>query len=150
MEVLDTTIVNVALPQMAGNLGTTTGKHVFLPGVFFESHAKHPFVEEEKRKSPIDMQYADMIQDDVTYHLPDGYTVESLPADSKIPLPGKAGFQLKGASEQNRVEVQRTLMRAFTALPAEDYGPLREFYQKVSTADQQQLVLTVTKTVASN
>ena len=140
----------MGIVKLSGNIGTSTGKRVFLPGVFFESHAKHPFVEEAKRVSPIDMKYADMVQDDVTYHLPEGYTIESLPTETSIPLTGKAAFRLKGSSDKDRVEVTRTLMRGFTVLGADDYGPLRDFYQKVNTADQQQLVLTTAKTVASN
>jgi hypothetical protein len=140
----------MGIVKLSGNIGTTTGKRVFLPGVFFESHAKHPFVENAKRETPVDMHYADMIQDDVTYHLPDGYTAESLPADSKIPFGSKAAFQLKGSSDKNRVEVVRTMLLGFTVLGPDEYGALRDFYQKVSTADQQQLVLTVAKTSAGN
>ncbi|HEY9128143.1 MAG TPA: DUF3857 domain-containing protein [Acidobacteriaceae bacterium] len=140
----------MGIVKLSGNLGTTTGKRVFLPGVFFESHAKHPFVEDAKRETPVDMHYANLIQDDVTYHLPDGYAVESLPANSTVPLTTKAAFQLKGSADKNRVEVVRTLLLGFTVLPANEYGPLRDFYQKVSAADQQQLVLTVAKTNAGN
>jgi hypothetical protein len=140
----------MGIVKLSGNLGTVTGKHVFLPGVFFESRAKHPFVAEEKRHTSIDMHYADIVQDDVTYHLPDDYTVESLPTDTTLPLPGKAAFHLKGAADKNRVEVVRTLTRAFTFVDPNDYSSLRDFYQKISTADQQQLVLTAVKTTAGN
>jgi hypothetical protein len=44
----------------------------------------------------------------------------------------------------------RSLSRAFTfALPAE-YQDLRGFYQKVATADQQQLVLTAASATKRN
>jgi hypothetical protein len=39
------------------------------------------------------------------------------------------------------VVVARTLARAFTEAKPEEYQDLRGFYQKVATADQQQLVL---------
>ena len=35
-----------------------------------------------------------------------------------------------------------TLARAFTLLQPDEYSPMREFYQKVQAADQQQFVLT--------
>lgn len=140
----------MGIVKLSGNLGTVTGKHVFLPGVFFESHTKHPFVAEEKRRTSIDMHYADFVQDDVVYHLPEDYTIESLPTEKSVPLTGKAVFHLKGTSDKNRVEVVRTLTRGFTILDPNDYGSLRDFYQKVSTADQQQLVLTAAKTTAGN
>jgi len=140
----------MGIVKLSGNMGTTTGKRVFLPGVFFESHSKHPFVAEEKRRTSVDMHYADIVQDDVTYHLPEEYTVESMPSNTQIPLTGKAGFVLKSTSDKNRVEVVRNLTRAFTFIEPDNYSSLREFYQKISTADQQQLVLTAAKTNAGN
>jgi hypothetical protein len=38
--------------------------------------------------------------------------------------------------------VTRTLARAFTLLQPDEYSPMRDFYQKVQSADQQQIVLT--------
>ncbi len=140
----------MGIVKLSGNLGTSTGKRVFLPGVFFESHTKHPFVAQDKRLTAVDMRYADVVQDDVIYRLPDGYSIESLPADTAIPMANKAAFRLKGSLEQNRVEVVRTLTRGFTALGPEEYSSLHDFYQKVSAADQQQLVLTAAKANAGN
>jgi len=40
------------------------------------------------------------------------------------------------------VNVTRTLAYNFTLLDPKDYPSLHDFYQKVATADQQQLVLT--------
>ena len=45
--------------------------------------------------------------------------------------------------EKNDVKVTRTFVRAFTFVDAKDYSALHDFYQKVATADQQQLVATV-------
>jgi hypothetical protein len=39
------------------------------------------------------------------------------------------------------VEVVRTLIYDFTLLGPKDYPELHDFYQKVATADQQQIVL---------
>ncbi|WP_263354072.1 DUF3857 domain-containing protein [Acidicapsa acidisoli] len=135
--------VLMAIVKVSGNMGTATGKRVFLPGVFFESRAKHPFVAEEKRLTPVDMEYADTVSDEVTYHLPDTFAVESAPPDSSIPWPGHAAFQLKSVAKKNDITVARTFARAFALLEPKDYSSLRDFYQKVATADQQQLVLKV-------
>jgi hypothetical protein len=132
----------MGIVKLSGNMGTKTGKRVFLPGVFFASRAKHPFVADEKRQTAVDMEYADDIVDEVTYHVPDTFSVESAPPDTSIPWTGHAAFQLKSKVDKNSIEVDRTLARAFTMVMPKDYSALHEFYQKVATADQQQLVLT--------
>jgi len=45
----------MAFVTVSGGLGTATGKHFFLPEQFFEAHAKHPFVAQDKRTTPIDV-----------------------------------------------------------------------------------------------
>jgi hypothetical protein len=135
----------MGIAKLSGKIGTVTGKRVFLPGLFFESREKHPFVSEEKRETPVDMEYAENEHDVVTYRVPEGFTFESAPADGKIPWTGHAAFQIKSTQDpqdQQRITVDRSLARAFTILASNEYAALRDFYQKVSTADQQQLVLT--------
>jgi hypothetical protein len=85
----DSTVNLVGLVKVSGNIGTATGKHVFLPGLFFESRGKHPFVAQDKRVSPVDVRYPKVEQDDVTYHLPPSLTVENAPqsADAAWPAP---------------------------------------------------------------
>ncbi len=136
--------------KISGNLGTVTGKRVFLPGVFFESHSKHPFVAQESRQTPVDMSYADSVRDEVTFHLPDSFSVESTPADTSVPWPNHAVFMLKAVSKGNNVAVLRSMAKNFTILDPKDYKDLRDFYQKVATADQQQLVLTAVSAPSGN
>jgi Domain of Unknown Function with PDB structure (DUF3857)/Transglutaminase-like superfamily len=136
--------VLMGIVKISGNLGTQTGKRVFLPGVFFESQAKHPFIATEKRLTPVDMHYAETINDEVTYHLPEHFTVESAPAATSVPWPGQAAFGLKAVLGDRQVVVGRSFARAFALVAAKDYSALHDFYQKVATADQQQLVLTAT------
>jgi hypothetical protein len=66
----DSSVDLIAIVKVSGNIGTSTGKHFFLPGLFFEARSKHPFVAKDKRATPIDVQYAKMEQDQVIYHLP--------------------------------------------------------------------------------
>jgi hypothetical protein len=50
-------------------------------------------------------------------------------------------FQIKSTPNGNDLTVTRTLARAFTLLQPDEYSPMRDFYQKVNAADQQQIVL---------
>jgi hypothetical protein len=140
----------MAVVKISGNLGTVTGKRAFLPGVFFESHAKHPFVAEESRQAPIDMAYPDSVRDEVTYHIPAEFAVESAPTDTSVPWPNHAVFVLKAAAKNKEVQVVRTLAKNFALLDPKEYKDLRDFYQKIATADQQQLVLTLAAPQSGN
>ena len=126
----------IGIVKVSGSLGAATGKHFFIPGLFFQSHAKHPFVAQEKRIIPIDVHYPKMEQDDVTYHLPAGYTVDSKPAGAGNSWEGHALFKIAFAVNPDSVSVVRTLAYNYTILDPKDYASLHDFYQKVATADQ--------------
>ena len=127
--------------NVSGAIGGATGKHFFLPGLFFESRAKHPFVAEDKRTIPIDVHYPRMEQDDVTYHLPPGYTVESAPHTADVNWTGYALLRIDSVPKGDSLEVVRVFGRNFTVLKPETYNDLHDFYLKLAAADQQQIVL---------
>lgn len=146
---LDNYNVNlIAFVKVSGNIGSATGKHFFLPGLFFESRAKHPFVAEEKRLTPVDVHYPKMEQDQVTYRLPAGFTIETPLQPAQNSWAQHAMQTIASKTSGDSVEVDRTLAYNFVMLGPKDYTDLHDFYQKVATADQQQLVLTRTATVA--
>jgi hypothetical protein len=89
----------------------------------------------------VDMHFAETVKDEVTYHLPEGYTVESAPPDTTVPWTGHAVLVVKSTTDKGSVQVVRSLARAFALLDANDYPALHDFYQKVTAADQLQLVL---------
>ena len=138
----DPTVDLLATVKIGGSLGTATGKRAFLPGLFFESHASLPFVAQDKRATPVDVQYAKMDQDDVTYHFPDGLALESAPQAADILWPDYAMLKIRSTATEGSVQVTRVLAHNYTLLYAKDYNDLHVFYLKVATADQQQLVLT--------
>ncbi len=132
----------IATVKVSGNFGTATGKRYFLPGFFFESHGKHPFVAEEKRTIPVDVKYARLEADQVTYHLPGGLKVESMPQAANASWPEHALLKTAIEDKPDQLVVSRTLAYNYTLLDPQDYSSLHDFYQKVATADQQQLVFT--------
>jgi hypothetical protein len=145
----DPTASLVAVINVSGSLGSITGKHFFLPGLFFESRGKHPFVASDKRITPVDVHYAKLEQDDITYHLPPGFSIESALQPASTAWPDHALLKIASITSGNDVKVTRSLAYNFTLLAPADYQPLHDFYQKVAAADQQQLVLTRTPTAAN-
>ncbi|MGA3135658.1 MAG: DUF3857 domain-containing protein [Terracidiphilus sp.] len=140
LEEYETNLIGIV--QVRGNIGAATGKYFFLPGLFFQSRAAHPFVAQDKRSTPIDVHYARMEQDEVVYHLPPGFTVESAPQPTTLSWPNHALLKIASATKDGQITVARAFARNFTVLDPKDYNDLHDFYLKVAAADQQQLVLT--------
>jgi hypothetical protein len=127
--------------RVSGNLGAATGKRFILPGMFFESKSRHPFVSVDKRSIPVDVHYAKVEEDDVTYRVPDGFVVESGPQMNDLNWPEHAAMSITSNPGSGSVTVTRTLSYNYTILSPNDYQQLHDFYMKVATADQQQLIL---------
>jgi len=131
----------VAFVNLSGKAGTMTGKHFFLPGLLFETRAKHPFVAQDKRNTSIDMHFPIVETDDVTYHLPQGYTLENAPHAGNVQITGLALLKIDSSPKSGALQVVRNFSRSFTVLGPEMYERLHEFYLDAATADQQQVVL---------
>jgi len=140
----------LAIVKVSGSLGTITGKRLFLPGLFFESRVDRPFVTQDKRITPIDMHFARLTEDDVTYFLPADYRVEGMPAASDVLWPNMALFKITTKADTGAVKVVRKLAYDFAFLDPRGYPDLHGFYQKVATADQQQIVLARTAATKGN
>jgi len=130
----------MAVIGISGRVGFATGKRYFLPGLFFETRVKHPFVAQDKRTTPIDVHNPRMERDDVTFHLPAGYAIEGAPSGD-VKWPGFAVLHIGSVTKGDTVEVVRVFGRNFTLLGPESYNDLHDFYLKLAAADQQQIVL---------
>ena len=140
----------IAVVKASGSLGTATSKRLLLPGFFFETRGRHPFVDQEKRLEPVDMQYGEETVDQITYSYPASMTVEGAPQDAKTSWQGHSVLVVKTLSKSGQFTIARQLARGFTVAQPEDYQNLRDFYQKVAASDQQQLVLTAAAGKGSN
>ncbi len=148
---IDTPNTNlIAMIVVKGTVGTPAGKRLLLPGLFFESRAKTPFVSQEKRLEPVDMHYPERSIDIVTYHLPDGVTVEGAPQDNQVSWTGHALLIVKSETKPGKFTTAYSVARAFSTAKPEEYQDLRGFYQKIATTTQEQLVLTGAPEAKSN
>ena len=132
----------VAIINAKGAMGAASSKRLMLPAFFFETRAAQPFVAQVKRTQPVDIQYGDIVAGQVTYHLPEGFTIEGAPQDNRIAWPQHAILTVKSVSAPGQITIAHSIARNFTLVKPEEYNDLRGFYQKVAAADQAQLVLT--------
>jgi hypothetical protein len=135
----------VATAKLSGTLGSATGKRLILPALFFESRGHHPFVAQVTRTVPIDLHYATMEQDVVTYRLSPGVSIDTAPHDVNVNWGERASLHIRSTAKDGSIQVTRNLVRNSTVLDAGYYPVLRDFYMQMSEADQQQVVLTRNK-----
>jgi hypothetical protein len=96
------------------------------------------------------MHYAQQVIDDVIYHLPAGFSVESAPQPAQIPWPEHAVLVTKTTSAPGVIDIKHIYARIFILMDAKQYPELRAYYQKMAVSDQQQLVLSHDATPAGN
>jgi hypothetical protein len=130
-----------AVATITGALGTVTAKRIMLPGFFFETRVRQPFVNEEKREVPVDMHYGDTVSSSVSYLLPDGVTVEGVPKYADLSWETRASYTAEARSTPGQIVISSTLAKAFAEVKPDAYQDLRGFYQQVGAAEQQQIVL---------
>jgi hypothetical protein len=127
--------------EVSGSMGSKTGKRIFLPGTFFEAQAKARFVS-GTRENPVYLPYSYTVQDKVKISLPANVTVENVPKDAQIPFTPNADFEAKYRGAANLYQYVRLERIAKILYEKADYPGLRDFFQKMNTQDQDQLVLT--------
>ena len=139
----------VASIKLSGVLGSFTGKRLIVPGLLFDARGRHPFVE-ESREVPVDLRYATMEDDEVTYHLPSGMNLDSLPNDPQIEWTSRIKLSMKFTPTNRAVTVKRTFVRTSALLDPSLYSTLRYIYQRMAVADQQQIVMSRTTETSAN
>lgn len=135
----------LAVIPVSGSFSKNADGRIVLPRMLFEAQEKNPFPQESSRELPIDMRYPAQEQEQITYVLPAGFSLERTPPDADLKWQENAAFQLRTKVQGSSVTGARILARGFTLLDARDYDGLRDFYQKVIAADQQPLVLSASQ-----
>lgn len=115
------------------------GKRVLLPSAMFTNTEKHLF-EHADRTHPIYFTFPFKKTDDITIELPLGWQTNSIPKptteNAKVIV-----FSSKAENEKGVLRMQRQLDMQLTMLDVKYYPALRNFFQNVRTADEQQIVV---------
>jgi hypothetical protein len=124
------------------------GKRQMIQAGLFTAQEKHLF-EHAERVHPIYLEYPYETLDDIVIELPTGWQVSSVP-----PAQAKDGhvinYELKVEGNKDTLRVTRKLAVDFLLVEQKYYPALRDFFQAVRTADEEQIVLQPGSTTASN
>ena len=137
--------VNLAV---SGEIASSTGKRLLVPGDIFEATAK-PAFSHEKREIPVYFDYPYTNQDAVRVNFPASLKVESVPPSDKLPLRNVAIYSMSAESTPTSVTVRRNYTLGEIIFLAKEYPELRSFYSKMETEDQGMVVLTASPITAA-
>ncbi len=134
---------NLKIPAWTSN----AGKRTLLPVGVFALGEKHTF-EHEGRVQPIYIAYPHEKDDDITIELPAGWQVNVPPPQTRDAH--VLTYNLKVDKDGATLHITRKLTWDFLLLEAKYYSALRDFFQMVRTADDQQIVLEPAAAPAGN
>jgi hypothetical protein len=134
---------SVKIPAWA----SATGSHTVFPVGLFGASEKHLF-DHRSRVHPVYLEFPCQKVDDVTIELPPGWQVTSLPPN-RTHLAHVVDYTLRVENDDRTLRMSRTLNVDFLILETKYYAALRNFFQMVKTADEEQIVLQPGETTAS-
>jgi hypothetical protein len=128
--------------EVKGAIGSPTGKRLLIPADIFVASSK-PTFPHEKREVPIAFEYARSVVDAVRINLPPSLSIQSAPANERIPLQTFAIYAMNTETTPNSITVRRELDLGNIFYKLDEYPALRTFYNKLESKDQEPAVLKV-------
>jgi hypothetical protein len=117
------------------------GDKIFLNPLLFFTETKNHFVQ-EKRELPIYFGYPTQEKYNITFEIPAGYAVESLPKNITIATPENVGlFSFKTIAADNKIQVSVTSEMNTALISADFYETLKEFCQKMIDKQNEKIIL---------
>ncbi|PZX92297.1 hypothetical protein DOS84_15920 [Flavobacterium aquariorum] len=125
----------------ASNYCDIIGDKVYINPMLFFTQSHNPFVQ-EKRQMPIYFGYPKQEKYNISFEIPEGYIVESIPQPMKISTEGKElSFSVNTFSQGNKILILVVKENSMAIASADFYEPIKEFYQKMIDKQNEKIVL---------
>jgi hypothetical protein len=115
------------------------GSRALIPVGFFSAPERHLF-EHAEREHPIYFEYPSEVVDDIKIDLPLNWNIKNLPPEQNKDAKSIA-YTLKVTNEKGTAHISRYLKIDVLGLELKYYGALRNYFQGVKSADEQQIVV---------
>ena len=145
----DSEVPLVATFAVSGALGQMTRTRIVLPAQFFVSKEKAVLVG-ETRTQPIEFPNAGVVKDQMILHLPDGFSIESVPEERSADIFRDSLYSASAHVSDGVVTTQRTFVLNRINYRVNEYADLRHYFSQIAGYDQDQIVLDTPKTVATS
>lgn len=114
---------------------------IFVNPLLFFTQSKNPF-NQEKRQMPVYFGYKNLEKFNFNIEIPQGYTVESLPKPVRITSEDKKmSFILNFSATENKIQIVSQKEINSSIFAAEDYGMIKEFFQKMIVSQNEKIIL---------
>jgi len=131
---------SLAFKAELSRMGSRSGKRWFIPFNPLNPMTKAPAKADDRQQRVVNRK-AYVKESLLSFVLPSGYKVESLPFTDKI-LEGPYGkFQMSVQQEDGKINIKRRLQIEALDLPASEYSAFSNFYREVAKLDAAKMVL---------
>ena len=115
-------------------------KMYFSPMLFF-AQTKNPFTQ-EIREYPVDFVFPTQNKYNISFQLPEGYAVESLPKSAAMAMTDDLGsFKYMLSNELNQLQFSFTVNINSAIISSKDYDVLKAFYKELIDKQNEKIVL---------
>jgi hypothetical protein len=127
--------------RINGPLGSTAGKSRLLPTQLFQVSQHSPFTD-DKRTLPINFSFPERILDGVRLELPSTWQVDTPPIPETDTDPAlTATYVSRAQVSASTITLRREYILGADVLAPTDYPDLRNFFSKIASKDQEQLLV---------
>lgn len=132
--------INLPVSWESSRCATRSGARLFLKPNLMERWTSVPRPV-EARQQPVDLSYAFVDIDSISYQLPENYVIEAAPAPVEIAAPFGSYSARAHFTGNGKLEYVRRLEVRANKLPPEQYEAYRKFVGEIVKADGMQVVL---------
>jgi hypothetical protein len=118
--------------------GSAVGRRMLVPATIFVEPTAKSF-EASHRVNMVYFRYPYEQADELQFHTPAGYTVETLPTTQTV-NPGVVKYEISMTQQPGSVTVKRQLLVNAILIPLQSYPALRQFFHTVKSDDEAQVV----------
>jgi len=126
--------------KVSSPLAVGAGKRLLVPVHIFQVNEK-PVFSSSNRTNPIYLWYLTRQIDEVHIALPPSIELESLPANDSVKLDYALYSTTQKQESSNSIMARRDLIMGGMAFPTNMYKEIKNFYDKVKAADDEQMIL---------
>lgn len=127
--------------SFTGNLCEVIGGKIYVNPMLFFTNDKNPF-KQEVREYPVDFSYPYADKFNITIQIPDGYSVESLPAPAALVMEENLGtFRYNIAANGNVLQLAILHQINDAIVGTEKYEMLKEYYKAMVAKETEKIVL---------
>ena len=114
---------------------------MYVSPMLFLAGTENPFTQ-EKREYPVDFSYPSEIKYNISFELPQGYAVESLPKPINLTTGDNIGnFKYNIANTDNKIQIAIVSSINAAIVPSDYYETLKDFYQKMIEKETEKIIV---------